>query len=165
MLLVVSVWRLRLMIRQVLEINCLLKKLSHDTDVQAEPDFELNVEKNIQPFQNKLTQLIRQASYLKPDEKGYFETILSTHRPVYGTAKGVYDCFKLPSLIEPESLGLDTLSEDESHWLFFFLTWGTFQEGEKVRFKLKKDKAYNNREFSDIGKCKNIYVSYLEKVE
>ena len=32
-------------------------------------------------------------------------------------------------------------------------------------FKLKKDKAYNNREFSDIGKCKNIYVSYLEKVE
>ncbi|NRE28943.1 TIR domain-containing protein, partial [Enterococcus faecalis] len=37
--------------------------------------------------------------------------------------------------------------------------------GEKVRFKLKKDKAYNNREFSDIGKCKNIYVSYLEKVE
>ncbi|MGO2698937.1 MAG: toll/interleukin-1 receptor domain-containing protein, partial [Enterococcus faecalis] len=28
-----------------------------------------------------------------------------------------------------------------------------------------KDKAYNNREFSDIGKCKNIYVSYLEKVE
>lgn len=27
------------------EINCLLKKLSHDTDVQAEPDFELNVEK------------------------------------------------------------------------------------------------------------------------
>lgn len=147
------------------EINCLLKKLSHDTDVQAEPDFELNVEKNIQPFQNKLTQLIRQASYLKPDEKGYFETILSTHRPVYGTAKGVYDCFKLPSLIEPKSLGLDTLSEDERHWLFFFLTWGTFQEGEKVRFKLKKDKAYNNREFSDIGKCKNIYVSYLEKVE
>ena len=108
---------------------------------------------------------IRQASYLKPDEKGYFETTLSTHRPVYGTAKGVYDCFKLPSLIEPKSLGLDTLSEDESHWLFFFLTWGTFQEGEKVRFKLKKDKAYNNREFSDIGKCKNIYVSYLEKVE
>ena len=43
----------------------------------------------------------------------------------------VYDCFKLPSLIEPKSLGLDTLSEDESHWLFFFLTWGTFQEGEK----------------------------------
>lgn len=50
---------------------------------------------------------------------------------MYGTAKGVYDCFKLPSLIEPKSLGLDTLSEDESHWLFFFLTWGTFQEGEK----------------------------------
>lgn len=57
---------------------------------------------------------------------------------MYGTAKGVYDCFKLPSLIEPKSLGLDTLSEDESHWLFFFLTWGTFQEGEKVRFKLKR---------------------------
>ncbi len=32
-------------------------------------------------------------------KRDIFETILSTHRPVYGTAKGVYDCFKLPSLM------------------------------------------------------------------
>ena len=33
--------------------------------------------------------------------------------------------------IEPKSLGLDTLSEDESHWLFFFLRGELFKKAKK----------------------------------
>lgn len=52
--------------------------------------------------------------------------IFSIYCFVYGIVKGVYDCFKLFSLIEFKSLGLDMLLEDESYWLFFFFMWGIF---------------------------------------
>lgn len=120
----------------------------------------------IKPSYDKLQQTIKMEDYLTPNEDGYFETTLYEERVVLGDKQGDFSCFKLEKPIAADFLDLQNVSNTESHWLFFKKKWGNYTEGNKVCFKLNEEKPYYGKKyFNDIGKCKNIYVSYLEKID
>lgn len=149
----------------VKEIHSLLKCLSKDTGIVADDDVTIDIKGNIEPFQLKIQKLIEQEHYLFPNEDGFFEAVLDEERELPDTWKEKSYCFKLSRLIEPSSLGIDKLPKKDSHWLFFYKEKREFKKGDKVSFQLNEQSPFEEKNFKDIGKCKNIYVSYLEKIE
>lgn len=146
-------------------IHSLLSCLSNDTGVTADEDVAIDIKGNIEPFQEKLQKLIEQENYLFPDEEGFFEAVLGEERKLPSTWQEKSSCFKLFNLIEPNSLGIEKLPKQDSHWLFFYREKGEFKEGDKVRFQLNTQSPFEEKKFKDIGKCKNIYVSHIEKTD
>jgi hypothetical protein len=149
----------------VKEIHALLKKLSADTNIIADDDVTIDIKGNIEPFQNEIKRLIEKERYLIQDTEGFFEAILEKERQLPEKWQEKSCCFKLSGLIEPSVLGIEKLPKKDSHWLFFYKTWGEFKTGDKVRFQLNEQSPFEEKSFKDIGKCKNIYISHLEKVE
>lgn len=149
----------------VKELHSLLKQLSADTGIVADEDVAIDIKGNIEPFQKDLKKLIEQENYLVPDEDGYFETILVDEREDKGTLAETHDCFKLPKMIAPEKLGLDSSVKNEKHWLLFFKTNVQFHVNDKVRFKLANKQPKKDYTYRGMSHCRNIYIYDLEKVE
>ncbi|MCA5011579.1 toll/interleukin-1 receptor domain-containing protein [Enterococcus sp. S22(2020)] len=159
--------RLTIMLNEktgVKEIHSLLRKLSSDTNIVADEDVAIDIKGNIEPFQERIKKLIEESYYLNQDEDGFFEAVLEEKRILPNKWQEKSSCFKLSGLINPEVLGVEKLPKRDSHWLFFYNTWGSFKKGDKVKFQLNEQLPYEEKSFKDIGKCKNIYVSHLEKV-
>lgn len=146
-------------------IHSLLNCISKDTGVVADEDVAIDIKGNIEPFQEKLQKLIERNKYLFPDDEGFFEAVLGEERELPSSWQEKSSCFKLSSLIEPNALGIEKLPKRDSHWLFFYRKKGEFKEGDKVRFQLNNQSPFEEKDFKDIGKCKNIYVSHLEKID
>jgi len=151
----------------VCAINNLLESLSSDTGVKVAEKFKLNIAGHTQPFLEQLKNLINYENYLYPDEAGYFEATLGELRRLSPKVEQTFYCFKLPKVVNPVSLGVEKLDENESHWLFFkrSLVKSKLYPYDKVRFKLQQKTPFENKEFKDVDKCKNIYVCWIEKVE
>ncbi|WP_340689544.1 toll/interleukin-1 receptor domain-containing protein [Enterococcus ureasiticus] len=143
----------------------LINQLCDKAGVSIPSLVDYHKEDYIRPAYEKLEELIQKEEYLFPDKSGIFETILIEEREVKGKRKETHECFGLPKVIAPEYLGLDNLMGDESHWLFFFKSEITYKKNDRVRFRLNKKQPGKTLDFEDIENCRNIYVSYLEKVE
>ncbi|OJG75118.1 hypothetical protein RV12_GL001723 [Enterococcus quebecensis] len=121
---------------------------------------------SVKPSFDKLKHYIQMEDYLIPDEDGVFETMLCEERVIKSEKKDQYACFKLSKPIAKNFIDVEKMSKKDNHWLFFNKSWGNFESGDTVQFKLNEEAPYfGERFFKDIGKCKNIYVSHLEKIE
>ena len=149
-----------------IQICDLISEIRENANVALPDDLKYREIESVKPSFEKLMHFIQMEDYLTPNEEGLFEAKLYEERIILGDKKEKFSCFKLAQPIAAPFIDLPKVSKSESHWLFFNKSWGEFQAGDRIRFKLNDDAPYfGEKYFKDIGKCKNIYVSHLEKVE
>lgn len=115
----------------------------------------------IVPLAKKFNDIILKKEVLSPVD-GLFEAVLGDEPPLIGEYKDRACCYKLCKRILPENLNMEDKELEDSQFLFIWKDQGEFKSGDKVRFRVKDS---NQKYFSDIGLCRNIYVNFIQKVE
>ncbi|MGG5317635.1 toll/interleukin-1 receptor domain-containing protein [Enterococcus sp. AZ072] len=142
----------------------LVEEISSSADVSWPGSVKLQPIMYIKPIQEQMNEALLESESLRPvEDDDLFETVLGEKRDVMGANKGKVYCYKLPKNILPEYLKpLDDIETTEKkQFLFIWTTQGEFEEGDKVRFRLK---ASEQKDFRDVGVCRNVYVDFIESV-
>lgn len=155
--------RLTLSIDSQFETNDLFRLIelvSSSANVPWPEKVKLNPTNFIDPLTKKMNNILLESNSLLPKD-GFFETILGERRELKGNLKDKACCYKLPNNILAKYLDVNDDKTEKSQFLFIWKTQGDFKTGDKVRFGLKDSEQ---KHFSDIGLCRNIYVTSIEKI-
>lgn len=143
----------------------LVKAVSLSAEISWPESVELQPLAYIEPIKEQLNEAMMESNSLCPmEDDDLFETILGEKREVVGKFSGSAFCYRLPKNILPKYLKpLDDIeSTEKKQFLFVWTTQGEFEEGDKVRFRLKSSEQ---KDFRDVGVCRNVYVEFVKRVK
>lgn len=110
--------------------------------------------KRMPEFVKKMKQLLDGDYWILKDREGYYETVVKEVR----WAGESYRCYGIKGHIANPPDG----QEAGSDWIFFRKgMYPELQPGDSVRFRISRTEV---REFSDLGKARNLYPADLHKV-
>lgn len=147
---------------QVEDLFRFVREVSLSADVKWPDPVGLSPIEYIEPIKEKLNDVFLESESLCPIEDELFETVLGERREVLGKYKDEACCFELPKTILSKHLKVNDEEIEKRQFLFIWNNQGKFESGEKVRFRLKDSKQ---KQFPDIGLCRNIYVHFINKLD
>ncbi|OTO05326.1 toll/interleukin-1 receptor domain-containing protein [Enterococcus sp. 5B3_DIV0040] len=147
---------------QVADLFRLIREISTSANIEWPDLVSLSPVEYIEPITKNLNAVFLESKSLCPIEDNWFETVLGEKREVLGKYKDQACCFELPKIILSKHLKINDEETEKRQFLFIWNTQGEFKSGEKVRFHLKDSKQ---KQFPDIGLCRNIYVYSINRIE
>ncbi|WP_251868012.1 TIR domain-containing protein [Enterococcus malodoratus] len=147
---------------QVNDLFRLIREVSSSADIKWPEPVELSAIEYVKPIQERLNEVFSESESLCPVEDEWFETVLGERRDVLGKYKDKASCFELPKTILPKHLNVNDEETERRQFLFIWNNQGEFESGERVRFHLKDS---TQKQFPDIGLCRNIYVNFINKLD